>query len=207
MAQMRGVERLSWDGAWPWHWKVVQNTAKCESYLQLHRYLPCFRESEYLETEDSSLLEVDFGQDETLDESVDLGFESFLCEYHIVFHPSYQVPVLSFNIYRPSGTRIAAMECKSFIREFPQDLASFLTQTEHVFEETPFLMLHPCKTTDIMKHFRPGQRKSDALFESKRYFLIWFQIYGAYLGLNLSPTFYTSVLEQIDAAEVQSQKE
>ena len=160
----KAVEWQSSSSPWPWDWQII-NKEGFGRYLSLSYQLP-----------------------------VKTSIQFVNIEIHIVFHTVYQVPVLYFNIYRPNGTRLTPLEGQDFLSFFPEtDFGSFLTQTEHIFTQKPFLMIHPCKTHDFMQQFETGSGEGRAF----KYLLTWFNVYGAFLNLHLCPVFFQAALNSV----------
>jgi hypothetical protein len=88
-------------------------------------------------------------------------------EYHVLFHPSYQVPVLYFHAHSGGnstgrnsrrisiasfvldGTLIPLEDLSSiFVGDYEnthQEMKNVITQAEHPILFRPFFMVHPCK--------------------------------------------------------------
>ena len=102
-------------------------------------------------------------------------------EYHIIYSPVYNVPVLYFNAYAPSGKLLSLDELWSSIP--PQyrgvDRWTFVTQQEHPLIGRPFFQLHPCHTHTMMEKLGKSMEK--------RYYLIrWLSAVGPAVHLDVS---------------------
>lgn len=86
--------------------------------------------------------------------------EALNCVYNVVYSPSYQVPVLYFNMWRQDGSLLPLDEVWSMVPSTYQEVLrdtwwSTITQQEHPILGTPFFQLHPCKTAHLMKQTLP----------------------------------------------------
>lgn len=97
--------------------------------------------------------------------------------YHIVYHQSYQVPCLGFNVYRLGkcasqsqlfirnidvmshiildGSSILLKDVWNFFRTTNAELTNkpmieILTEMDHPVLFTPVFMLHPCRTAELL---------------------------------------------------------
>ena len=125
-------------------------------------------------------------------------------EYHVVYSPSYQVPVLFFTATFQSGKLVPLSDIWKFTspfhvtRDFGMEWET-LTQHEHPILCRPFHHLHPCHTAAVMatalqahgplESGAKGQRKP----ESAGYLLSWLAMYGPAIGLNV-PLSYCSAM-------------
>ncbi|PVD23243.1 hypothetical protein C0Q70_16506 [Pomacea canaliculata] len=117
-------------------------------------------------------------------------------EHHIVYSPSYAVPVLYFNVYKPNGHRLELEELwnrvpkEHHIRMLEHKWAT-LTQQEHPVLGSPYFTLHPCHTATLMSQVPQA--------DNKRYYLIkWLSSVGPVAGLELSPE-YATIFDVIDS--------
>ncbi|KAI1319847.1 hypothetical protein EDD11_002841 [Mortierella claussenii] len=78
--------------------------------------------------------------------------------YHIVFSPSYQVPVLYFNACRPDGRTIPLEEIYDSL--VPEEwrgsirnagLNGGISQQDHPVLNVPYFYMHPCETVALME--------------------------------------------------------
>ena len=80
-----------------------------------------------------------------------------LCfEYHVVYSPSYQVPVLFFTAMYPSGKLVPLEEVWQLMSPAHVTRGSGMewgtvTQQEHPILCRPFYHIHPCHTVDVMR--------------------------------------------------------
>lgn len=84
-------------------------------------------------------------------------------EYHVVYSDSYSVPVLYFNAHHLSGQSLQHNELEvlfspSHASTMKQQIWTTLTQVEHPILQTPYYMLHPCKTASLMASVMPADR-------------------------------------------------
>lgn len=100
-------------------------------------------------------------------------------EYHVIYSPSYQSPVLYFNAWHPNGQLLSLDEVIStvvacFRDEISRNKWSALTQQEHPFLRVPFYYLHPCKTKDLPN------------FGGSGFLVTWLSTVGPVVGLKVS---------------------
>ncbi|CRL02984.1 CLUMA_CG016158, isoform A [Clunio marinus] len=120
-------------------------------------------------------------EDDCSDPSAVQSNEIINIEYHVLFHPSYQVPVLYFNAYE-DGKLISFHDIpKIFVninelKTSQTELLNIVTQAEHPILFQPFFMLHPCKVQQVLSQFK----------ESKNFVLTFISIFGPSVKLNLS---------------------
>lgn len=119
-------------------------------------------------------------------------------EYHVVYSPSYRVPVLYFNATFPSGKLIPLQEVWQLLSPIHVRSGSgtewgTVTQQEHPLLCCPFYHIHPCHTADVMgtnvtqnpSKLECGHRNETDSHRAQ-YLLSWLTIYGPTIGLNLS---------------------
>lgn len=114
-----------------------------------------------------------------MDEEEDLTFE-----YHVVYSPSYGVPVLYFNIYRQDGSLLSLSEVWSLVPEHYKDRLrnerwSFITQQEHPIVGRPYFYLHPCHTANLMKQVGLSEANKP------NYILSWLSAVGPVVLLEI----------------------
>ncbi len=112
-------------------------------------------------------------------------------EYHVVFSPSYQVPVLYFNVYKPCGSLLGLDELwsaipKHYQERLQQERWSFCTQQEHPLLGRPFFQLHPCHTAALLGQVNPP---------ADRYLLTWLTSVAPVVHLDI-PLAYAALLTQ-----------
>lgn len=79
---------------------------------------------------------------------------TFVWEYHILYSPSYSVPVLYFNVRDVAGKLLPLEEVWNILNVPKEVLAekwSFVSQQEHPILLKPFFYLHPCKSFEFFK--------------------------------------------------------
>jgi len=110
-----------------------------------------------------------------------VGEDIISIEYHVLFHPSYQVPVLYFNAL--SDQKLIALQDLSniFVDKFEfksshDEMRNIITQGEHPILFRPFSMLHPCKVRQVLSQF-PG---------SKNFILTYLTLFGPSIRLKMS---------------------
>lgn len=80
--------------------------------------------------------------------------ENLIWEYHILYSPSYGVPVLYFNVRNTAGRLLSLDQIWATLNVPSEILAekwSFVSQQEHPILLRPFFFLHPCKSIEILK--------------------------------------------------------
>lgn len=78
--------------------------------------------------------------------------ETIIWEYHIIYNPSYSVPVLYFNVRNTAGKLLSlehVWNLLSVSKEILVEKWNFVTQQEHPILLQPFFYLHPCKSFEI----------------------------------------------------------
>lgn len=104
-------------------------------------------------------------------------------EYHILYSPSYGVPVLYFNAHTQGGKLLALEEIwkrvpDAYKERLSEERWTFITQQEHPLLGRPFYYLHPCHTADLMKN-------SPVLTDKRHYIVSWLSAVGPVVGLKL----------------------
>lgn len=87
--------------------------------------------------------------------------EILSAEFHLLFHISFQVPVIYFNIYNSDGSLLQLEDIWDIFQEnlnssnnyLKDNMLSIITQAEHPILFRPFFLLHPCKTNDVLNNF------------------------------------------------------
>lgn len=108
---------------------------------------------------------------------------SLKLEHHIVYSPSYSVPVLYFNCYRANGSLLTLEELWETVPALYQarlanERWATLTQAQHPLLGFPFYQLHPCHTADLMSSLR-GKCGSN-------YIMSWLSAVGPLVHVHLS---------------------
>jgi len=110
-------------------------------------------------------------------------------DYHIVYSPTYQVPVLYFNGYNLDGTPLKWSEIWD---DLPVQIKNeeirwtSITQKDHPLLFTPFYHVHPCNTAVLMTELFTKQLiESTKDIKKVNYLLAWLGIYGNLIGLSI----------------------
>ncbi|KAE9533448.1 hypothetical protein AGLY_009086 [Aphis glycines] len=79
-----------------------------------------------------------------------------VCEYHILYNPSYSCPDVFFNMWSTDGKLLSLEHVWSLVHYFlkenvERDKWNAITQEIHPFFSTPFFRLHPCKNTHVLE--------------------------------------------------------
>ncbi|KAG0004914.1 hypothetical protein BGZ65_012404, partial [Modicella reniformis] len=121
---------------------------------------------------------------EAFDLTQDVSHDFLSVSYHIVFSPSYQVPVLYFNAYQPDGQMISLEAIYESL--VPEDwrisirnagLNGGVSQQDHPILNVPYFYMHPCETVSLMETILYSQA-----FDSSKSFL------DSYIASSLSLT-------------------
>lgn len=154
-------------------------------------------------------LEVDELSEDPASASDGCADELVSIEYHVLFHPSYQVPVLYFNAY--SGNKNSHLStCVSFlslldgslialddiVRIFVdkyeqgsgQDLKNIITQAEHPILFKPFFQVHPCKVGEVLSNFK----------ESQNFIITFLTLFGPSVRLYMSHEYEKFFTEKLN---------
>ncbi|CAI8057825.1 Ubiquitin-like-conjugating enzyme ATG10 [Geodia barretti] len=111
-------------------------------------------------------------------------------EYHVIYSPSYQVPVLFFTATFHSGRLVPLKEIWKFLSPFHVTRDSGMewesvTQQEHPIFGRPFYHLHPCHTSNVMATILTANKHERGDRDIKNYLLSWLTIFGPTIGLNV----------------------
>lgn len=104
-------------------------------------------------------------------------------EYHVIYSQSYSVPVLYLRAYSTGGNLLKPEEFLNVINKEESNMCDNLLRDRglmpmpHPYFQTPFHQLHPCKTAELMHHF-----KSD---ENSNYLVSWLSSIGPLMGIHL----------------------
>ncbi|KAF9398830.1 E2-like conjugating enzyme atg10 [Podila epigama] len=114
--------------------------------------------------------------------------------YHIVFSPSYQVPVLYFNAFTAGGAPLKLEEIYHALvppewRETVRNsgLNGGISQQDHPVLNVPYYYMHPCETVSLMEtvlRANPDQLSSQEAFLNT-YIATWLSFTGQAIGLSL----------------------
>lgn len=151
------ADGLSRCGDSSWRWETVRPNARCGGFLVRSPDLVSFSSSDQKELVPSSEILTDR-------DPADLGSGTrasrfrVLVEYHVVYSPSYSVPVLYFNFWSEQGDSSPPSFVSSIRSRVPTTDPTvggltphaLLSQGEHPILGTPFWFLHPCSTASFM---------------------------------------------------------
>ncbi|XP_067009438.1 ubiquitin-like-conjugating enzyme ATG10 [Anabrus simplex] len=109
-------------------------------------------------------------------------------EYHVLYCPSYSVPVLYFNAWKSDGCILGLEEmwtlCQEYFQgQFQEDKWNILSQKEHPNLRRPFFHLHPCRTAQLLSCI--GKNSWNPL-------VTWLSSVGPSVGL-IMPLAYSSL--------------
>ncbi|CAO3564700.1 unnamed protein product [Mortierella alpina] len=121
------------------------------------------------------------------------GVDILTVSYHIIFSPSYQVPVLYFNAYRRDGTAISLEEIygslvpeewRSSIRD--AGLNGGISQQDHPILNVPYFYMHPCETVPLMETIALSQaEESNSRSFIENYIMTWLSFTGQAIGISI----------------------
>ncbi|KAJ6636087.1 1-phosphatidylinositol 4,5-bisphosphate phosphodiesterase [Pseudolycoriella hygida] len=117
--------------------------------------------------------------------------------YHVVYHPSYQVPCLGFNVYRPDGSSILLNDVWNYFIRTNSDLADkplteILTEMDHPVLFTPAFMLHPCRTSELLVSLPQSSNKVVSFLSAM----------APTIGLNFESAYDTKQQKEGDVIEL-----
>lgn len=115
-------------------------------------------------------------------------------EYHIIFSSSYSVPVLYFNACFTDGKllnldQLEKLIQSQFLETFQENKWSILTQQEHPYLRSPFFMLHPCNTADLLNSIASVPSKINPLIS-------WLSSIGHLIDLQLDSRYGATIYEE-----------
>lgn len=115
-----------------------------------------------------------------------------LYDFHVVYQPSYAVPLLCFNAYKPSGSMLTLFEAWTLFDPLylptttttssdkrRQQMVSILTEMDHPRLFRPFLTLHPCRTAELL----------NSLPDSRNKVISFLSTVGRAVNLHLDPQY------------------
>ncbi|KAE9611154.1 hypothetical protein Lalb_Chr07g0194661 [Lupinus albus] len=112
-------------------------------------------------------------------------------DFHIVYSPSYRVPVLYFRACHSDGQPLSFDEIEKDLPGHSSKLLSeskwtFITNEEHPYLNRPWYKLHPCGTSDWMKLlFQNDTSLNKNGFVIEQYLVSWFSVIGQVVGLKI----------------------
>ncbi|KAJ0404558.1 hypothetical protein ATCC90586_004854 [Pythium insidiosum] len=197
--ETRDVERGE---AMPWEWRHgkrphVDGNAFLVSIGNTRRLKLLPSASALLDiTDDADLIEceiVDEDDSEALRRSPLCTTSVVLVDFHIVFHPVYQVPTLFFRACHQDGSP-AAIDTQAFFGDHAN--TGVIAMDEHPVMGLPFHVLHPCETSsamDLLLSATPSpphtQRRTTAPSDHPpgvrpSYLLAWLSLVQSVTGIN-----------------------
>lgn len=142
------------------------------------------------------------GGDDSICVAADITDTIHFYHYHIVYLPSYSVPTLLFNGQHEDGS---LLEWDSIVADLPesyQDVAqrpdakwTFISQTDHPHLKSPWYMLHPCQTAELLQiMLQPENPDVDEALgpevslqaEGLQYMRAWFSLVGPVIHMQLA---------------------
>lgn len=113
-----------------------------------------------------------------------------IVEYHILLSPSYETPVLYFQVItRSSGTPLQVSLADMYTTLVTVDLRvavervgvmGGISQGDHPVLGVPYYFVHPCNTVDAMREWELEWRKG---MGPEAYLGIWIGLVGGVVGL------------------------
>lgn len=115
---------------------------------------------------------------------------SNIIDYHVIYSPSYSVPVLYINARHQDGRLLGYDEMHQIFAPSHSDcmksqIWTTMTQVEHPVFQTPTYMLHPCKTATMMSNVLPQLPEGSRDSKYDCYLLQWLSSVGPAVGLTL----------------------
>ncbi|RUS17765.1 autophagocytosis associated protein [Endogone sp. FLAS-F59071] len=118
-------------------------------------------------------------------------------DYHIVYSPSYQVPVLYFNAFYPDGTSLPLADLYTCLVP-PTHLSSLssataasrqgsISQQDHPVLGVPYFYVHPCETAALMSAVRPGE---GGCVGEEGYLRAWLSLVGGAVGVRVKVGYF-----------------
>ncbi|KAF9916828.1 E2-like conjugating enzyme atg10 [Lobosporangium transversale] len=115
--------------------------------------------------------------------------------YHIIFSPSYQVPVLYFNASHPDGTSISLNEIYASLvpEEWRSNIQNAglnggISQQDHPILNVPFFYMHPCETVSLMDTVIQSHNNDPNVPQSsflENYIATWLSFTGQAIGVAI----------------------
>ncbi|KAH8553819.1 autophagocytosis associated protein [Umbelopsis sp. PMI_123] len=111
-------------------------------------------------------------------------------EYHIVYSPTYCVPVLYFNAYYADGSSLTRSELEHhvFSKVHVDALQNnsliqqgAISQHDHPLLGQPFFYVHPCDTSALMAQLQ--------ITNTLSYIISWISFFGSPVGLYIGPDY------------------
>lgn len=109
--------------------------------------------------------------------------------FHVVYSPSYRVPVLYFHAHNTDGQPLKLDDIEKNLpiksaKVLLESKWTFITQEEHPYLNRPWYMLHPCGTSEWMKLLLGGDNLM-AANGTELYLISWFSVVGQVFSLKL----------------------
>ncbi|KAF9928901.1 hypothetical protein FBU30_002043 [Linnemannia zychae] len=148
--------------------------------------IPDGEENDQTEHDTASIVDL------AVNNSTDTTLDFLSVNYHIVFSPSYQVPILYFNAYRPDGAAITLEEIyeslvpeewRSTIRN--AGLNGGISQQDHPVLNTPYFYMHPCETVALMETVFQNNNHATATSIIENYIVTWLSFTGQAIGITV----------------------
>lgn len=129
------------------------------------------------------------------------------CEYHVIYDPAYQVPVLYFTASYPTGKLVPLGELWSLLPagRLTSETGRWdmLTDKEHPLLGRPFYHIHPCHTSKTMATVllsSDNHMSQSGCHEN--YILTWLSMFGPVIGMELSLEYGKLLLDSDKASKV-----
>ncbi|KAK7301471.1 hypothetical protein RJT34_12336 [Clitoria ternatea] len=184
----------------PWLWipcakPQLVSSHKVEGYVSLENM--CLGKSSKEEDNNRSLTWKEERNITEMEEPFD--YATLVCpedevkhyDFHIIYSPSFRVPVLYFRAYHSDGRLLPLNETEKNLPDHSAKLRSenkwtFITHEEHPYLNRPWYKLHPCGTSDWMNLLFSSDtttNKNDVDIE--QYLVSWFSVVGQVVGLKI----------------------
>uniref|UniRef100_A0A2P2JKW4 Ubiquitin-like-conjugating enzyme ATG10 n=1 Tax=Rhizophora mucronata TaxID=61149 RepID=A0A2P2JKW4_RHIMU len=143
---------------------------------------------------DASLSEDEKQEEEVVDNATLVQssryHEEHFYDFHIVYCPSYRVPVLYFRGYCSDGRPLALNEIEKDLpscsaKALLESKWTFITQEEHPYLNRPWYKLHPCGTGKWMKLLFLDAALAGKGLDIELYLVSWCSVVGQVVGLRI----------------------
>uniref|UniRef100_A0A2P2JKW9 Ubiquitin-like-conjugating enzyme ATG10 n=1 Tax=Rhizophora mucronata TaxID=61149 RepID=A0A2P2JKW9_RHIMU len=180
----------------PWLWvPSPKRPFLCQAvdgYLSLDSM--CILGSTEDSVNDASLSEDEKQEEEVVDNATLVQssryHEEHFYDFHIVYCPSYRVPVLYFRGYCSDGRPLALNEIEKDLpscsaKALLESKWTFITQEEHPYLNRPWYKLHPCGTGKWMKLLFLDAALAGKGLDIELYLVSWCSVVGQVVGLRI----------------------
>jgi len=117
--------------------------------------------------------------------------DTVTAEYHVLYSPTYRVPVLYFNAYYADGSPLPRTELEQHVfssihvdalKKSSLIHQGAISQHDHPLLNLPFYFIHPCDTASLMAQLH--------MPEATSYIASWISFFGPPVGLRINSTHF-----------------